>query len=359
VRFVLLQEIDVPGGAPPPHGRYQEVVHEAERAEELGFHTIALSEQHFNKTLSTSSAPESFLAYLAAKTERVRLRFASVVALPFNHPIRVAERVATLDVLSGGRIELGTARSNNPTTLKAFGINPADTRAMAAESIAVVKEALTHYPFEYHGELYDIPPTTVNPRPVQQPYPPIHVSAASVETHTNAGRTGIGVMTGNSLPGGWEYMEQSIGAYRQGQKEQTEETLGPGGLAIDCAGALALVAHCAQDTATARREAGELASRALDLVAAWFEGLAKQTTDYAALAPMREIVDRRHELDFLVERSPYLTIGDPDFFIRRCRQLADLGYDEFIVRIDGMGHEKNLQTIELLGKHVIPACADL
>jgi alkanesulfonate monooxygenase SsuD/methylene tetrahydromethanopterin reductase-like flavin-dependent oxidoreductase (luciferase family) len=166
-------------------------------------------------------------------------------------------------------------------------------------------------------------------------------------------------MTGNSLPGGWEYMEQSIGAYRQGQKEQTEETLGPGGLAIDCAGALALVAHCAQDTATARREAGELASRALDLVAAWFEGLAKQTTDYAALAPMREIVDRRHELDFLVERSPYLTIGDPDFFIRRCRQLADLGYDEFIVRIDGMGHEKNLQTIELLGKHVIPACADL
>jgi alkanesulfonate monooxygenase SsuD/methylene tetrahydromethanopterin reductase-like flavin-dependent oxidoreductase (luciferase family) len=357
VRFVLLQELDVPGGEPPPPSRYPEVVVEALRAEELGFHSIALSEQHFNKTLSTSSAPESFLGYLAAKTAQVRLRFASVVALPFNHPIRVAERVATLDVLSGGRIELGTARSNNPTTLKAFGINPADTRAMAREAVAVIKEALVRYPFEYHGEIYDIPPTTVNPRPVQQPHPPIHVSAASVETHTNAGRTGIGVMTGNSLPGGWEYMTESIAAYRAGQSEQSPETLGPGGATVDCAGALSLVTHCSQDAAAARREAEELASRALDLVASWFEGLAKQTTNYAALAPMREIVDRRHDLEFLIERSPYLTIGDPDLFVERCQRLADIGYDEFIVRVDGMGHEKNLQTIELLGKHVIPACA--
>lgn len=355
MRFVLLQEIDVPGGEPPPQSRYQEVVIEAQRAEELGWHTIALSEQHFNKTLATSSAPESFLGYLAARTERVRLRFASVVALPFNHPIRVAERVATLDVLSAGRIDLGIARSNNPTTLKTFNVDPADTRAFAAEAVDVIKKALVYYPFEHSGQFYVIPPTTVNPRPVQLPHPPIHMSAASVETHMNAGRTGIGVMTGNSLPGGWEYMEDSIAAYRAGQSEQTPETLGPGGVALDCAGALALVAHCAPDTATARREAAELTSRALDLVAGWFDGLAKQTTDYAALAPMREVVDRRHDIDFLVERSPYVSIGDPDFFADRCRKLEELGYDEFIVRVDGMGHQKNLQTIEMLGKHVIPA----
>ena len=355
MRFVLLQEIDVPGGEPPPASRYQEVVVEAQRAEELGWHTIALSEQHFNSTLATSSAPESFLGYLAARTEHVRLRFASVVALPFNHPIRVAERVATLDVLSGGRIDLGIARSNNPTTLKTFNVDPADTRAFAAEAVEVIKKALVFYPFEHTGRFYVIPPTTVNPRPVQQPHPPIHISAASVETHVHAGRTGIGVMTGNSLPGGWQYLEESIAAYRAGQAEQSPETLGPGGAAVDCAGALALVAHCAADTATARHEAAELTSRALDLVASWFHGLAKQTADYAALAPMREVVDRRHDLDFLVERSPYVSIGDPDFFVERCRKLEELGYDEFILRVDGMGHEKNLQTIELLGKHVIPA----
>jgi alkanesulfonate monooxygenase SsuD/methylene tetrahydromethanopterin reductase-like flavin-dependent oxidoreductase (luciferase family) len=355
MRFYLLQEIDVPGGDPPPPERYQEVVAEAIRAEEVGWHGVALSEQHFNRTLATSSAPESFLGYVAARTETIRLRFASVVTLPFNHPIRVAERVATLDVLSGGRIELGTARSNNPTTLKTFGVSAGDTRALSTESLEIIKKALVEYPFEHHGSHYDIPPTTVNPRPIQQPHPPIHTSAASVETHTAAGRGGAGVMTGNSLPGGWNYLRESIAAYRAGQQAQTPETLGPGGMTVDCAGALGLVAHCATDTATAREEAAELASRALDLVATWFEGLAKQTTDYAALGPMREVVDRREDLDFLVERSPYLSIGDPDFFIERSVRLAELGYDEFLLRIDGLGHEKNLQAIELIGEHVIPA----
>lgn len=357
MRFVLLQELDVPGGEPPPPSRYHEAVVEARRAEELGWHTIALSEQHFNRTLSTGSAPESFLGYLAAVTERVRLRFASVVALPFNHPIRVAERVATLDVLSNGRIELGTARSNNPTTLKAFGIDPADTRALATETVEVILKALTQYPFEHHGAFYEIPPTTVNPRPVQLPHPPVHVSAASVETHTAAGRTGIGVMTGNSLPGGWTYIEESIAAYREGQRSRTPADLGPDRMIVDCAGALALVAHCAERAETARQEAAELAARALDLVADWFHGLAQATSDYAALGPMREVVDRREDLEFLIDRSPYVTIGDPDFFITRCQKLAKLGYDEFILRVDGMGHEKNLQTIELIGRHVIPAVA--
>jgi alkanesulfonate monooxygenase SsuD/methylene tetrahydromethanopterin reductase-like flavin-dependent oxidoreductase (luciferase family) len=358
MRFVLLQEVDVPGGSPPPPERYKEAITEALRAEELGWHTIALGEQHFNKTFSTLCAPESVFGYLAARTEVARLRFASVVLLPFNHPIRVAERLATLDVLSDGRIELGTARSNNPTTLKTFGVEAKDTRAIFNETLDVIQHALTEYPFEYHGEIYDIPPTTVNPRPVQLPHPPIHASAASVETHTNAGKRGIGVMTGNSLPGGWAYMEESIAAYREGQRTRTDETVGPGGGVIDCAGALALIAHCAPDNETAREEAAELAHRGLDIVAGWFAGLAKQTTDYAALGPLQEVVERRDDLSFLVDRSPYVSIGDPDFFIERCRQLAEIGYDELIVRVDGMGHEKHMQTIELIGKHVIPAVAD-
>jgi alkanesulfonate monooxygenase SsuD/methylene tetrahydromethanopterin reductase-like flavin-dependent oxidoreductase (luciferase family) len=358
MRFVLLQEVDVPGGSPPPPERYKQVVVEAQRAEELGWHTIALAEQHFNKTFSTSSAPESLFGYLAARTEVARLRFASVVLLPFNHPIRVAERLATLDIISDGRIELGTARSNNPMTLKTFGVAAKDTRAIFNETLDVIQHALTEYPFEFHGEIYDIPPTTVNPRPVQLPHPPIHASAASVETHVNAGRRGIGVMTGNSLPGGWNYMEESIAAYREGQKTRTDETAGPGGAVLDCAGALALIAHCAEDTDTAREEAAELAERGLDLVAQWFEGLAKQTSDYAALGPLREVVDRRDDLKFLVDRSPYVSIGDPDFFIERCQKLAEIGYDELIVRVDGMGHENHMQTIELIGKHVIPAVSE-
>lgn len=351
MRFVLLQELDAPGGSPPPASRYAEVVKEGQRAEEVGWHTVALSEQHFNHTLSTGSSPESFLGYMAAATDQVRLRFASIVLLPFNHPVRIAERVATLDILSDGRIDLGTARSNNPGTLKSFGVDPGDTRAMWDESAAIIEKALTEEVFEHDGPEYKIPPTSITPRPVQQPMPPMHVSAASAETHRKAGRRGIGVMTGNSLAGGWQYLEDSISEYRAGQAEFD----GDRARFVNCTGALALLAHCAEDSETARREAAELVGRGIALVGKWFEGLVKATTDYAAMAPFKEVIDRREDLEFLIDRSPYISIGDPDFFIERCRKLEQMGYDEFIVRVDGMGHEKNMQTIELFGEHVIPA----
>lgn len=350
-----MQEADVPGGSPPPPTRYAEMVKEAQLAEELGWYAYATSEQHFNRTLATGSAPESFLAFLAAQTERIRLRFASVVLLPFNHPLRIAERIATLDILCNGRLEVGTARSNNPTTLRTFGVKATDTRALWTESIDVIQKALAFDTFEHHGEHYEIPTAHVNPRPIQEPYPPFLVSATSVETHFNAGQRGIGVMTGNSLPGGWEYMNECSSAYRSGIASRTQETASPGGAITESASALALIAHCAERQEQAIDEASELARRALEEVASWFTAMAKASADYASMAPLREVLDNMEDLPFLVERSPYLSIGTPDFFIDRCRQVADCGYDEMIIRIDGMGHENHLKAIELIGKHVIPA----
>src|SRR5262249_2810547 len=102
-------------------------------------------------------------------------------------------------------------------------------------------------------------------------------------------------------------------------------------------------------------ESEELAGRALNLVAGWFKALASQTTDYAALGPLREVMDRLGDLPFIIQHSPFVSVGDPDFFIERCPRLQALGYDEFLLRVDGMGHELNMQTIKLIGKHVIPA----
>ena len=357
MRFVLMQEADVPGGSPPPASRYAEMVEEARHAEALGWHTYATSEQHFNRTLATGSAPESFLAFLAARTEKIRLRFASIVLLPFNHPLRIAERIATLDILSGGRIEIGTARSNNPTTLRTFGVKATDTRALWTESIDVIQKALAFDPFSHDGEHYEIPETRLNPRPVQTPYPPFYVSATSIDTHFNAGRRGIGVMTGNSLPGGWEYMRECAAAYQDGIANRTPETASPGGAITESRSALALIAHCAPTNDQAIDEAAELARRGLEEVADWFDALAKASDDYSSMAPLREVLENLDDLPFLINRSPYLTIGDPDFFIERCRQIAECGYDEIIVRIDGMGHELHMQAIELIGKHVIPAMA--
>ena len=152
-------------------------------AEKMGFSCYALSEQHFNASLATVSAPECLLAYIAARTERIRLRIASVVLLSFNHPLRVAERAATLDLISAGRFDLGTARSNNPDTLQVFGVHPDETRGMWDESLTVIRGALSQSPFEHDGPLWRVPRVTVYPRPVQTPHPPIHVSATSIQTH--------------------------------------------------------------------------------------------------------------------------------------------------------------------------------
>ncbi len=219
MKLSIIQECDAPNGVRPPISRYQELVREAIAAEEAGFSTYMVSEQHFNDTIATLSAPESFFGYLAAKTSTIRLRVGSFVLLSFNHPIRSAERAATLDVLSDGRFEIGTARSNNPQTLKIFGIDPNDTRAMWEESIQIIRGALTYENFEFHGQIWDVPPVTIMPRPVQLPHPPIYVSATSIETHFNSGRYGLGVMTGNSLPGGWDYLAEALGAYQKGLAE--------------------------------------------------------------------------------------------------------------------------------------------
>ena len=351
MRFGLIQEADAPD---LDFGRrYAEMVDEAVFAEEMGFDFYALSEQHFNQTVATVSAPEVVLPFVAARTSRINLRWTSVVLLAFNHPIRVAERLTTLDVISKGRAQLGTARSNNLRTLQAFGIDPSETRRQWEESLDVIRTVLTEDPFEFHGEIWDIPPTHLEPLPYQQPHPPIFVSATSLETHANAGRKGIGVMTGNSLPGGWAYMEEAVTTYRRALAEHEPVK----GAVTDSATALAVMAHCAETDEQARAESEEAALRFVHEIIGWYQNISKASPDYAYLSKIEEVVDRKDDLDFMIERAPYLTIGSPEFFVERGRKLEAMGYDEFIVRIDGMTHEQHMKAIELIGRHVIPELA--
>src|SRR4051812_12957656 len=224
MRFALLQEAHFPQGVTLDR-RYAEMVEEAVLAEESGFDVYALSEQHFGYSPSwpaervgpvsraAVSAPEVFLAYVAARTSRIKLRTASTVLLEFNHPVRVAERLNTLDILSNGRAELGTARSNNVATMEAFGVDPTETRAQWTESLELIVKALSQDPFSHDGDLWHMAERTLTPPSAQQPYPPIYVSASGPETHGIAGEVGIGAMTGASVLG-WPHVERCVEAYR-------------------------------------------------------------------------------------------------------------------------------------------------
>jgi alkanesulfonate monooxygenase SsuD/methylene tetrahydromethanopterin reductase-like flavin-dependent oxidoreductase (luciferase family) len=350
MKLALIQECDAPNGVQPPPSRYFEMVDEAQAAEQAGFATYLVSEQHLNPTIATASSPESLLPFIAAKTSTIKLRVAAFVLLAFNHPIRVAERSALLDILTEGRFEIGTARSNNPETLAAFGISPDQTRGQWEESLHIIRGLLMNENWSYEGENWSFPPITTMPRPITKPHPPIHAATSSLESHFNAGKYGLGLMTGNSLTGGWDYCAEGLEQYAKGIEVQDAG----GGLVTENRGVLAAVAYCAETDQKAKERASEVAYRFVGLVAGWYKNLSSTSKDYQAMAGMKEIVDQRGDIQQLIDRSPYLTIGSPDFFLERCRRLADMGYDELICRIDGQPHEDIMAAIDLLGREVIP-----
>ena len=354
MRFGLLQEGLCDAGT-DGHRRYHEMVEEAVIAEESGFDFYANSEQHFIVTehLVSTSSPEVVLTFVAARTSRIRLRTASTVLLAFNHPVRVAERLATLDVLSRGRAELGTARSNNVSTLEAFGVDPTTTRAQWTESLQVVLACLTQDPFSHDGELWQVAPRTLSPPTVQKPHPPIYVSASGPETHAIAGRLGIGAMTGASIIG-WQHVEGCARAYKDAVAEP--EPIGP--VVNDALCFAALGAHCAESTERAFEEARAPTTAFMRRMlgpGGMYESLVKASPDYAYLAGVAEEArERMDDLEYIVSIAPYMSIGTPELLIDRFRRLEALGYDEVLLRIDGMGHEVNSRSIQAFGEHVIP-----
>ncbi len=150
-------------------------------AEELGYDGSWLTEHHFSPY--GMGAVDSILSFAAARTKRIRLG-ASVWVTPVHHPIRLAENVATLDVLSGGRVNFGVGRGYGPTELRGFGSSPQEAKAMHDEAVDIVLKAWTQDEVSYEGRFWKFPPVRVSPKPVQRPHPPVFqplISPGSVE----------------------------------------------------------------------------------------------------------------------------------------------------------------------------------
>jgi alkanesulfonate monooxygenase SsuD/methylene tetrahydromethanopterin reductase-like flavin-dependent oxidoreductase (luciferase family) len=338
----------ISGAFPATPKRYAELLEEAAFADEMGFDSWGVSESHFLG--SGVSAPEVILGGVAARTKRLQVRFLSVVLLSFNHPVRVAEQLATLDAITGGRAAAATARSQQRPMLDGFRIEPTETRAQWAESLEVVIKALSQERFEHHGRYWDIPPLELTPRPVQKPHPPLYAAATSLESHRIAGEKGLGVISGNSLVGGWPYVEAMLAQYRRSLAEAKPITTVNPGIAV-----AVLVTHCAETEERAKAEAAPRVQTFLDFTMSRRRGVAVTSPDYAYQdAGFEEIEARRHDIDHLVARAPYLSVGTPDFFVPRFRRLEAMGADEVVLEIEGMEHRLQMQTLELLGRRVLP-----
>src|SRR4051794_28099234 len=160
-------------------------------------HYVWEVEHHFLEEYSHSSAPEVFLAAASQRTKQIRLGH-GIVQLPpgFNHPARIAERIATLDLLSDGRVEFGTGESSSSAELDGFNVDRTTKREQWTEMLDAVTRMFVEDPFAgYRGEFLTMPPRTVGPRPRKRPPPPLWVACSRRETILTAAEKGIGALT--------------------------------------------------------------------------------------------------------------------------------------------------------------------
>lgn len=176
---------------------YREALEQIELADRLGLDYAWATEHHFFEEYSHSSAPEVFLAAVAARTRNIRLAH-GIIHLPpaVNHPARVAERLAMLDLISGGRLDFGSGQGSSQLEVGAFGIELKDKYDQWREALEVIVRLMTETPFTgYQGTWVNMPPRNVVPKPKQKPHPPLWRACTRRESIQDAARDGMGALS--------------------------------------------------------------------------------------------------------------------------------------------------------------------
>jgi alkanesulfonate monooxygenase SsuD/methylene tetrahydromethanopterin reductase-like flavin-dependent oxidoreductase (luciferase family) len=188
--FLLLQS---PSADPSPT-IYRRGVEITQAAEELGFANMWLAEHHFS-TYGLLSRPLTYALHLANKTTRIRVGTA-VIVVPLHHPLVIAEEIATVDLLSGGRLDVGLGRGYQRYEFERLGIDLGESRTRWEEAVDIILAGLAGQPFTYEGKYYRIPETSVFPQPLQRPHPPIWVTAQSPDSVETTVRRGFNLLSG-------------------------------------------------------------------------------------------------------------------------------------------------------------------
>jgi alkanesulfonate monooxygenase SsuD/methylene tetrahydromethanopterin reductase-like flavin-dependent oxidoreductase (luciferase family) len=176
---------------------FQGALDAVEIADRIGVAYAWAQEHHFLEEYSHSTAPEVFLGACSQRTKHIRLGHGISVSPPaVNHPARIAERIATLDLVSGGRVEWGTGEMSSRIELEGFGVNYVEKRAMWSEAVRETARMLALEPYPGHqGKYFQMPTRNVVPKPMQRPHPPMWVACTNRDTLKFAARLGLGALT--------------------------------------------------------------------------------------------------------------------------------------------------------------------
>jgi len=334
-----------------PHAEPRRLLDEVawtEAADRAGFKYAWAAEHHFLHEYSHLSASESFLGFIAARTSRIHMGSGIFnITPPVNHPARIAERVAVLDILSGGRFELGMGRGSSTTEQQGFGIDDQDeTRAMFDEVIAELPRMWSETSYSHDGTYFSMPTRNVLPKPMTKPHPPMWVAAGSPATFAKAAQLGIGVLC-FSMAG-----PSALAPLIEQYKKDIEHAEPVGGY-VNNNVMVTTQMLCLDDGDRARRIASginigyqnSLVFRYLDTFPrppdfpVWPELVPEPTLEGIEAGVRRGLV----------------AIGDPDECINTCKTYEAIGADQltFGMLSTTMPVEVAIEAVETFGRHVI------
>jgi alkanesulfonate monooxygenase SsuD/methylene tetrahydromethanopterin reductase-like flavin-dependent oxidoreductase (luciferase family) len=356
---------------------FDECVEQVMLAEQMGFDTVWAVEHTALSNYAHMSAPETFLAFIAGKTTRIGIGH-GVVCLPpaMNHPVKVAERIATLDLLSKGRVHFGMGKGGTQQEAGTFGYDLAELQPMIDEAMYLIPKIMVQDEIEHNGKYVQIPRRPIHPKPYQDPHPPLYLAVTNTETLVRAGSRGMGCLVLGF--GGPEDVAKKNAVYREAWKNRKAEDQ------VGFRPIQHLAALCPtivlDDDAKARNIGIKGQRYFMESLAHWYTGGPKPdptkwkdeeliTRDGSGKLIMQTTHNETIETSFASEKvtvdfsDPGMALLNPNHAygsVEDCRnyvgRLIESGADEilFICQMGSVPQWAQLDTIRNIGKYVIP-----
>jgi len=352
MKFGIFYELQLPR----PWGRdserqlYQNALDQVELADRLGYDYAWEVEHHFLEEYSHSPAPEVFLAAASQRTKRIRLGH-GIIQLTTNHPARVAERVAALDLVSNGRVEFGMGESSSITELGPFDRGLEDKRAVWEDAVRCLMPMFKDEGWQYDGPHFKFPLRNVLPKPVQKPHPPLWVACSQLETIEMAGRRGIGALGFQFLSAemAHAWVHAYYNSFTRRQEKLTDYQANPN---------IAMVSYfmCAETDAEARRRAEGVTFFQFSL--AYYSGAkGRERAAPGTVSLWDEYESWKRANPAAVQRAlSGGLIGSPETIRRKLRKFETSRVDQIILlnQAGKNSHPHICESLELFAKEVMP-----
>jgi alkanesulfonate monooxygenase SsuD/methylene tetrahydromethanopterin reductase-like flavin-dependent oxidoreductase (luciferase family) len=365
VKFSIIYEAQTVLTDPESEFRlFHDTVDQCLLAEKVGFDVVWAVEHTALPQYAHMSAPETFLAYLAGKTERLEIGH-GVVCLPpaMNHPVKVAERIATLDILSKGRLHFGMGKGGTQQEAGTFGYKLEDLPPMIEESMYLIPKIMTQEYIEHNGKYVQIPRRPIYPKPYQKPHPYLYMATTKPDTLAIAGSRGIGALVLGF--GGPPDVAQKNAIYREAFRNRKPENQ------VGFRPLEHLAALCPAVVLDDRDRARRIGLRGqrffVESLAHWYNnGPPPCIDDLDASeheAALEKMSTARLSAETITTGNTYVSssvaedaYGDVDNCIRYVQRLIEAGADEilFLFQMGTVPHDVVMETIKNIGERVIP-----